>query len=500
MRWPTLISAPVLTDHRAGPDRLFPTLNGPSRTSALWRNGESAHPDANQQQRDLTDWPHSRTGLHDRLPKRTIPVGPNNSTDHTLGMWLAYPTKFVAFSVAAIGGVVLLGWMFDQPMLQHIIPGDQGAMKPNSAIGFVLAGFSLASFRYEPLPSSVRFLAQASAIIVMLIGSATLSEYLLDRDVGIDQLLFRLSPDTVPAHLPERMASCSALGFLLIGASLLMLHRHSRPLLVRLLAATTALIGLWALLSYADGLQQEHLIGASLRLMAMITALTFLLLTSGTLLTSAVQGPNLFAGGHARTPAFFVSDIPEPPFVVAEAGPWDIFFLLGEVIDGAAVGHFSSEMRSFRSPGTRFLIRACCSAIMGRGWGIQLFIEPMNFVVARIGKTTVGAALISATPPAAGPEVTIDFLVVAHGSRRRGIGAALVRHVLANAPAEAAVHCHCTPQSQGMQCLLRRSGFVRARKPTLVRWGEGNCLMPSLWVLRRSTAKLGVQHNMEAAS
>ena len=416
-------------------------------------------------------------------------------------MWLAYPTKFVGFIVAAIGGVVLLGWLFNQPLLESIIPGDHGAMKPNCAIGFVLAGFSLASFRYEPLPSSVRSLAQASAIIVMLIGSATLSEYLLGREFGIDHLLFRLSPDTVPAQLPERMASCTALSLLLIGASLLMLHRHSMPLLVRLLAATTGLIGLWALLSYADGFQQEHLIGASLRLMAMITALTFLLLTSGMLLASTEQGPNLFASGHARTPAFFVSDIPEPPFVVAQAGPWDIFFLLGEVIDGAAVGHFSSEMRSFRSPGTRLLIRGCCSAIMGRGWGIQLFIEPMDFVVARVGKTTVGAALISATPPAAGPEqVAIDFLVVAHGSRRRGIGAALVRHVLANAPAGAAVHCHCAPQSQGMQRLLRRSGFVRARKPTLVRLGEGNCLMPSLWVLRRSTAKLGVQHNPEAAS
>ena len=187
--------------------------------------------------------------------------------------------------------------------------------------------------------------------------------------------------------------------------------------------------------------------------------------------------------------------------MIAEAGPWDIFFLFGEVADGAAVGHFNSEMRSFRSPSTRFLIRACCSAIMGRGWGIQLFNEPMDFLVARIGKTTVGAALISATRPAAGPvQVTIDFLAVAHGSRRRGIGAALVRHVLANAPAGAAVHCHCAPKSQGMQRLLRRAGFARTRKPTLVRWGEGNCLMPSLWVLRRSTANLGVQHNPEAAS
>ena len=205
-------------------------------------------------------------------------------------MSLAYPTKSVAFLVAAIGGVALLGWMFNQPLLENIIPGDRGAMKPNSAIGFVLAGFSLASFRYEPLPSSVRFLAQASAIIVMLIGSATLSEYLLGRDLGIDQILFQLSPGTAPAHLPERMASCTALGFLLIGASLLLLHRRSRPLLVRLLAATTGLIGLLALLSYADGFQQAHVIGGSLRLMAMITALTFLLLTSGTLLTFADPG------------------------------------------------------------------------------------------------------------------------------------------------------------------------------------------------------------------
>ena len=428
---------------------------------------------------------------------------PDDTTDQILAMSSAHSSKSVAFIVAAIGGVVLLGWMSNQPLLENIIPGGHGAMKPNSAIAFVLAGFSLACSTHEPSRSSLRFLAQPGALVVALIGSATLSEYLLNRDIGIDQMLFRLSRGTAPAHLQERMAFGTALGLTLLGVKLLILHRHSRPLLVRLLAVTTGVIGFLALLGSAYGFQQAHPIGSPLQPMAMITALAFLLLTSGTLLTFAGPGKrNFFAGGHATTPAFFVSDIAEPPFVIAKAGPWDIFFLLGEVVDGAAVGHFSSEMRSFGSQSTRFLIRACCSAILGREWGIQLFTDPMDFVAARIGKTTVGAALISATQRASGAEkVTIDFVAVAHGSRRRGIGTALVRHVLANAPAEAAVHCHCSPKSQTMQRLLRRCGFARVHKPTPLEDRDGEArLMPSLWVWHPSNANRSGQHIREATS
>ncbi len=180
-------------------------------------------------------------------------------------------------------------------------------MKPNGAICFLLAGFSLASSRYEPLSSSVRFLAQVSAFVVALIGSLTLSDISPPPRRWHRSDAVRLFPYTAPAHLPERMASCSALGFLLMGVSLLMLidmpsrrwrgaHRDYRT--DRALCAVGSHLRI----------QQSHLIGRTFQSMAVITALTFLLLTVGTLLTCSDQGlKRTFVDGFPTTPTLFAS-------------------------------------------------------------------------------------------------------------------------------------------------------------------------------------------------
>jgi len=148
----------------------------------------------------------------------------------------------VASAIAiGVGCLALIGWRFDIAIFKSVIPGT-ATMKANTAVAFILAGVSLSihNGRSAQLCASTRIttpdsrLSQICAAAVALIGLLTLSEYIFNWNLGIDELLFRDVPPSPATPYPGRMADNTALNFVLLGGALwLLAFRFPQPPLKR---------------------------------------------------------------------------------------------------------------------------------------------------------------------------------------------------------------------------------------------------------------------------
>jgi hypothetical protein len=185
--------------------------------------------------------------------------------------------------VLLVGLLVLVGWIFDVPALQAVVPG-LATMKPNTAVAFFLAGMALWLFQDEQIRRWKRRLALGCSITVAMIGFLTLMEYLWRWDLGIDQLLFRdVSRDTDGAA-PGRMSFSTALSFYLVGLALMLVKAGNgrNRLFVQFLILATFAVSLLALVGYAYGVESLYRV-APYGSMALHTVLTFLVLCLGIL-------------------------------------------------------------------------------------------------------------------------------------------------------------------------------------------------------------------------
>jgi PAS domain S-box-containing protein len=181
-----------------------------------------------------------------------------------------------------VGVAVLAGWLTGSDALKSVIP-DASGMKPNSALGFVLAGGALLALRSSGARPAVGRLGLALSIGVVAIGLLTLLEYWLHVDLGIDQLLFREPPAAAGAAVAGRMAGNSALSFVLSGTSLLLLWRRPRARVIgQALTLLTVAIATLALVGYAFGAPDLYRTDGSSQI-AVQAALTFLFLGLGIL-------------------------------------------------------------------------------------------------------------------------------------------------------------------------------------------------------------------------
>jgi signal transduction histidine kinase len=134
------------------------------------------------------------------------------------------PVLAGAFAVA-VGGVVLLGWTLEIPVLKSIRP-DWVSMKPNTALAFILTGIALLSVARPsaslafPRPSILGHCGRLCALLAGLIGLLTLGEYAFDWNPGIDQWLIPELAGTIGTSFPGRMAPEGAMGFVLLAGAL----------------------------------------------------------------------------------------------------------------------------------------------------------------------------------------------------------------------------------------------------------------------------------------
>jgi PAS domain S-box-containing protein len=180
-------------------------------------------------------------------------------------------------SVAALGGLVVAGWLTVAVALIQVLPGFP-PMQYNTALGFMICGAALLTAALD-LRRPTALLGGLGAVI----GLATLSQYFFHSDLGIDDLLVETYVLTGVAN-PGRMAPNSAVALAFVGCALLGLSFRSVSgslhLYPALLGSIVIALGTAALVGYAAGVPGAYRWGP-FNSMAVHTALGFLLLGGG---------------------------------------------------------------------------------------------------------------------------------------------------------------------------------------------------------------------------
>ncbi|MEG4804698.1 PAS domain S-box protein [Microcoleus sp. ARI1-B5] len=205
-------------------------------------------------------------------------------------------SKKAGIAVIAIGCTVILGWIFDLQLLKSILPG-LASMKANTAICFILGGFSLllqqrrraelTTIKHQKIDKILIF---SVSYLIILISLLTLFQYSFNVDLGIDQLLFKDSSTLTALSAPGRMAPNTAAAFLLLGSALLLLSvRRPKYLRVQILSCCAFLIAFLGFIGYIYGQAFFYTIGTQTG-MALHTAAAFMLLSLGILFANPERG------------------------------------------------------------------------------------------------------------------------------------------------------------------------------------------------------------------
>jgi PAS domain S-box-containing protein len=196
---------------------------------------------------------------------------------------LPYPrfTVTIGLSSIIVGAVVALGWALESTTLKTLIPG-QSTMKVNTGLCAIALGAALLLRRDDACGT-----AGVGGMLVLLVGGATLAEYISGRNLGHDELIF-VDPNRLEAG---RMGLNTAICLSLIGASLALLSRPGRRRTLLAHGCVFGALGLafLALMGYVNGV--EELYGAdSYTAMALTTAILMVALCLAILASSAEYG------------------------------------------------------------------------------------------------------------------------------------------------------------------------------------------------------------------
>ncbi|MFP2923704.1 PAS domain S-box protein [Pyxidicoccus sp. 3LG] len=163
--------------------------------------------------------------------------------------WLAPVASALAVVVAA---ATLAGWGLSTLRFARLMHLTRAViMMPYTALALGMLGAALWLLRDVEAGAWRHATGRVLAAGATLLGVLTLSQYVLDVDLGIDLLLFGRAVESRIRDFPGRPSPMSALCFSLLGPALLLLHvrarRSLRParwlVLAVLLLSTLALLG-----------------------------------------------------------------------------------------------------------------------------------------------------------------------------------------------------------------------------------------------------------------
>src|SRR5213595_3911600 len=131
--------------------------------------------------------------------------------------------RVCALLTAALATIALLGWVIDVETLRSMIRG-RVSMNPLSAIAINLCALSLWLIISTPAGRGwrIRPLAQALALLIILIGAQRELAYFMHWERGIDQLFFAKKIGN------NRLAPNTAINLIFIGVALASIDLRSR--------------------------------------------------------------------------------------------------------------------------------------------------------------------------------------------------------------------------------------------------------------------------------
>lgn len=213
-------------------------------------------------------------------PNRTTRQPSSIGQLRTLSSWVAGGIVLTAL-------LTLVGWQFDLDVFKRPIP-KLVAMHPLTALCLLTVGSSLISYNQQ----RYRRLGQLTAFLPLTVSVLMILKRLTGWGPNLQTLLFaqKLRIDAV-GNLSNLMAVNTAGCLGIVSMALLLLHsnRHSFFSLIQGLAISTGLVTLVTLLGYVYHVPAFYGALASYP-MAIHTALCFLALSLGVLLTTADRG------------------------------------------------------------------------------------------------------------------------------------------------------------------------------------------------------------------
>ena len=290
---------------------------------------------------------------------------------------------------AGIGLAVLLGWSFDIEQLKRVVPGFV-TMNPMTATLFVCSGLALLLSLKPHQLRARRIAGMTLAAIVAGVAIIKLLDIAFGYLPNVDEWLFSSKLQGVRDQFPSRLPPNTALNFLFIGASLLLLDVPSKRFSLSQAFAIIAAFGaLLPLTGYLYGVQSFRGL-ASFLPMALHSAVTFLVLAAGL----------FFARPHAPLARMFAANDPRGvmarrlfPLAVI------ITLFLGWLrVRGERAGYYESEF------GTALLVISLCI----------LLILLVCWTIGRVNKIEIARMTVNARLHAVSRRKDEMIAVVSH--------------------------------------------------------------------------------------
>ena len=128
----------------------------------------------------------------------------------------------------ALGLSVVVGWIFNNTNVSSVMPGLV-AMQPITAICLAISGTAILFARYL---SRIPILHVGLGAFILLLSILSLGQYITDSDLGIDGVFFPEAVRDQPVAMPHpgRMAEPTAIAFILISVSTILVGARTRTL------------------------------------------------------------------------------------------------------------------------------------------------------------------------------------------------------------------------------------------------------------------------------
>jgi two-component sensor histidine kinase len=191
--------------------------------------------------------------------------------------------------LALLGTVVVAGWLLQVEVLKSVAPGLP-TMKFNTALAFIATGAGLwLAGRGRPV---ARYVAAGVGILLLALAVATILEYGLDLNLGIDQAFVQDTGTLRGSGYPGRMSILTAIAWLVLGGAIVLLamaSRRAEVILAHSLAMVAGAISVLAAAGYAFGAEAFFALGQYTAIAAH-TVVGLLVAVTAALMTRAREG------------------------------------------------------------------------------------------------------------------------------------------------------------------------------------------------------------------